>query len=85
LEELASKEASVSQLCEAETLLLEAWEEMKDLVSRPLGRKVENLERIVGLYETWDAAEPGKGYDAQAAEWRAKLDEFTSPAKSASP
>ncbi len=33
--------------------------------------------RLVGdgddLYEAWHAAEPDKGYDAKAAEWRAKL------------
>ena len=26
----------------------------------------------VQLYESWDKAEPGKGYDAKAAEWKAK-------------
>lgn len=25
-------------------------------------------------YTAWDAAEPGKGYDAKAAEWGARLD-----------
>jgi hypothetical protein len=39
-------------------------------------RKREALERIVELYEAWDAAEAEKGYDAKAAEWRAKLAEF---------
>ncbi len=28
---------------------------------------------VLSLYESWHAAEPGKGYDAKAAEWRAKL------------
>jgi tetratricopeptide (TPR) repeat protein len=36
--------------------------------------KVEALQRVIDLYESWDAAEPGKGYDAKAAEWRAKLE-----------
>lgn len=26
------------------------------------------------LYEAWDKADPGKGYDAKAAQWQAKLD-----------
>ena len=30
-------------------------------------------EFLVDLYEAWHAAEPGKGYDAKATEWRAKL------------
>jgi len=29
--------------------------------------------RVVALYESWDAAEPGKGYAEKAAQWRAKL------------
>ena len=31
------------------------------------------LERIVALYESWHATEPDQGYNAKAAEWRAKL------------
>ncbi len=34
-----------------------------------------SMQRLVKFYESWDAAEPGKGYDAKAAEWRAKLAE----------
>ncbi len=30
-------------------------------------------EAFVDLYEAWHAAEPDAGYDAKAAEWRAKL------------
>jgi hypothetical protein len=33
----------------------------------------EALERIVSLYEAWHEPEPDQGYDAKAAEWRAKL------------
>jgi len=29
---------------------------------------------LVRVYSGWDAAEPGKGYDAKAAEWKARLD-----------
>ncbi len=28
---------------------------------------------LADFYTAWDATEPGKGYDAKAAEWRAKL------------
>jgi hypothetical protein len=28
---------------------------------------------LVEFYSLWDKAEPGKGYDAKAAEWNAKL------------
>ena len=42
-------------------------------------RKSEALERIVKLYDTWKVAEPGKGYDAQAAEWRTKVPKEPKP------
>ncbi len=32
-----------------------------------------SIERLAEFYESWHTAEPGKGYDAKAAEWRAKL------------
>ncbi len=32
------------------------------------------VQGLIDLYTAWDAAEPGKGYDAKAAEWRGKLD-----------
>jgi len=35
--------------------------------------KVEALQRVIDLYDAWDASEPGKGYAAKAAEWREKL------------
>ena len=38
-------------------------------------RTTKTVERLITLYDSWHAAEPGKGYDANAAEWRAKLPE----------
>ena len=32
------------------------------------------VQALVDLYAAWGAAEPGKGYEAKAAEWKAKLD-----------
>ena len=34
---------------------------------------VKCIERLISLYSAWHAAEPEEGYDAKAAEWRAKL------------
>jgi hypothetical protein len=31
------------------------------------------VEGLVALYAAWDVSEPGKGYDAQAQKWMAKL------------
>lgn len=33
----------------------------------------ECAQGLVDLYTAWDNAEPGKGYDAKAAEWKTKL------------
>jgi len=58
---------------EAEPLLIDAG---KRLIGQPdsLARWQQRvLKALVDLYEARDAAEPGKGYDAKAAEWRAKL------------
>lgn len=43
------------------------------------------LDLAVKLYESWDKAEPGKGYDVKAAEWKAKLDASTPPTEPAPP
>ena len=32
-----------------------------------------NQRNLAELYEAWEEAEPGKGYDAKAAEWRGKI------------
>ena len=37
------------------------------------------LERTIKCYEHWNAAQPGKGYDRQAAAWREKLEPATQP------
>ncbi|MFZ4574095.1 MAG: tetratricopeptide repeat protein, partial [Phycisphaerales bacterium] len=40
---------------------------------------IECVQALVDLYTAWHAAEPGKGYDAKAAEWKAKLPAETAP------
>jgi len=67
-----------NRLAEAEPLLLKGYQGMKDREAAiPPQAKVlripEALERLVALCEAWDKAEPGKGYDAKAEEWRIKL------------
>lgn len=37
-------------------------------------RTREALERIVRMYDAWHLAEPGKGFDSKAAEWRSRLE-----------
>jgi len=35
----------------------------------------------VAFYTAWDKAEPGKGYDAKAAQWTKKLEVIPPPAE----
>jgi hypothetical protein len=43
----------------------------------------ECIRALIDLYAAWHAAEPGKGYDAKAAEWRKTLDAASAPADDA--
>jgi hypothetical protein len=67
------------RFAEAEPLLIAACEALRGDARVPLPAKTkgkdlkrEALERVIRLYEAWDQAEPGKGFDARAAEWRQK-------------
>jgi len=87
----AAHEAALARLREAEPLLLDGFNGMKDDPRVPTAgqtggadRKREALERIVKLYDAWHAAEPDQAHDAQAAEWRAKLEEYQASTQPAS-
>jgi serine/threonine protein kinase/tetratricopeptide (TPR) repeat protein len=57
----------------AETNLLEAHQ----LYVKTGGEKHKNaldcVQGLIDIYTAWDKAEPGKGYDAKAREWKARL------------
>jgi non-specific serine/threonine protein kinase/serine/threonine-protein kinase len=59
----------------AEANLLEAHAIYLEAKDRGPAHKdtLECAQALVDLYAAWDTAEPGKGYDAKAAEWRGKL------------
>lgn len=54
-------------LLEAYPVLAATWGEASD-------QTLECVRALVDLYTAWDKADPGKGYDAKAEEWKAKLD-----------
>lgn len=58
---------------EADPLLLEAAPALENKPGVPAMHRKRALEAMVKLYEAHHAAEPDKGYDTKAAEWRAKL------------
>jgi hypothetical protein len=74
--------ASQSRFADAEAMLIEAAELIEPTEEWRILRTGEAIQRVVDLYTDWHEAEPEAGYDAKAAEWRAKLEELTSPADS---
>ena len=58
---------------EAEQQFLEAWDRMESVIGTESDSSRQIAEDFVELYEVWHAVEPDRGYDAKAAEWRAKL------------
>jgi tetratricopeptide (TPR) repeat protein len=59
---------------EAETLLLGAHQALTAREYVPPKELKESLDRLMKLYDSWDTAEPGKGYAAKAEEYRALLE-----------
>ena len=53
----------------------------------PMGHDVRLrlTKTIAKLYDAWNAAEPGKGYDARAAEWNVKLEAMVKPGDQPAP
>lgn len=45
----------------------------------------EAIDRLIELYTAWHAAEPDKGYDAKAAEWQKKRNDFQAAATAETP
>ena len=72
---LGSIRASQGRFEEGEKLLLGCYGNVGGNPGFPKTRQRELLNRLAILYESWDAAEPGKGYAEKAAEWRGKLEE----------
>ncbi len=69
----------MSYFPEAEARLLEAH----TLPGQDLAHTLKVIDALGALYEVWDAAEPAKGHDLSARQWRSRLAEAgatTSPA-----
>ena len=55
--------------------MVEAHEVFIAALGKDHKRTINCTERLADLYDAWHAAEPQGGYDARAAEWRAKAAE----------
>jgi len=76
----------LSQFAAAEQELIEAERAYSTAQGvAPKARK-KNIESLATLYETWHKAEPGKGHDVKAAEWKGKVEAMnaTAPQKTES-
>jgi serine/threonine-protein kinase len=70
---------------EAAVLLVEGYEGMRAKQDAPGERRGEALERVVELHDAWHSAEPGRGHDEKAAQWRGKLEAWRATTQPAEP
>jgi eukaryotic-like serine/threonine-protein kinase len=83
LDTLLTPESRAARLRAAEPPIVESYAILEKMAppSAQSGPRAANLDffrraaiaRAVHLYEVWNRTEPGLGYDAKAAEWKAKL------------
>lgn len=62
------------KLDEAEQLLLAAWERTCNAIGAESDAAVQVAGDLARLYETRHAADPGRGYDAKALQWRGRME-----------
>ena len=74
----APSEERAGRLTEAEALLLSAWQSAADNGGPSASLRQRLLVGLCDLYDVGAALDPEHGYDAKAAEWRAKLEEWKS-------
>jgi len=74
---LGKARAGLSQYETAQANLLEANEILAQSAGSPPKYTLDCLQAIIDLYAAWNVADPGKGYDAKATEWKRKLDYLT--------
>ncbi len=72
------------KLKEAEDLLLPAAAIADAKLPERHMLKGKLPEKLAKLYRAWDQAEPGKGFDVQAAEWQAKFEKWQASTQPAS-
>lgn len=82
-ETLAAIRISQRRFTDAEKLLLDNFELVEALDEAPDGGRSAAIDALVKLYEAWDAAEPDRGHDVKAVEWRAKLKQWQATTQSA--
>jgi len=73
LAKLGEAQTGMGNYPDGEATLLEAHGLLAAGFGDDHERTTKTINQLITLYDAWHAAEPSKGYDAKAAEWRAKL------------
>jgi serine/threonine protein kinase/tetratricopeptide (TPR) repeat protein len=75
LKDLGVARAGLDRFAQAEPNLIEAHAKFAKTRGPSHADTRASTQALVDLYTAWDKAEPAKGHDAQAAEWRTKLED----------
>lgn len=82
---LAGVLLNAGRFAECESTLAEEIALLDASADAPRERRLAVVRAMGILYEKWNTSEPGKGYDAKAAEWQAKLDNAKAETQPAEP
>ncbi|UCE58267.1 MAG: serine/threonine protein kinase [Phycisphaerales bacterium] len=63
----------LKRYAEAEGALMEGQTILASQLGLAHRRTIKNMQALVDLYTAWHEAEPGKGYDEKAQDWRVEL------------
>jgi tetratricopeptide (TPR) repeat protein len=74
---------AAGQFAEVEPVLLSLHRQLSEKGTASPAQLRASLQRLIGFYDAWHAAEPDKGHDAEAAEYRAQLVAVGSPLEGA--
>jgi serine/threonine protein kinase len=77
--------AGLNRMPEAQVELLEAERVLAVERARIPGQYYTCAEALAGFYTAWDRAEPGRGYEVQAAQWRARLPTYRAQTQPTTP
>jgi hypothetical protein len=66
--------AGLGRFAEAQPLLVGLYDLIKDRADVTPAEKRRTLDRVIRLYDSWDAAEPEKGYAEKVEEFRTLLE-----------
>ena len=82
---LGSARAGLERFPEAEANLIEAHAIAVKTRGQAHSETRTCVESLVGMYQSWEKSDPGKGHAAAAAEWKSKLDAMSVPAQGTPP